>query len=373
MKKINKKAKKIVFITITNFTLIVFLVLMFVLLPTASVLYHAKKGDLSNSFIGKKAEYQGIITLWNVDSFEGGFFPRTSFLEKVAKEFEKRNKGAFIKIENMTISEAEANIRQGNKPDMFSFGHGLSGLLESQMQTLSSEYGKSMLYNFYGSGLKGSELKAVAWSAGAYCLLSTTERMENAGLNIEESPQSLLMSNAFSLAYDKTYKKTTKHIFSMTLGGNSYTSAINCFTREFNDKSLVDLSKLKIIDDKYNTQTSYDAYTRFVQNNASVLLGTQRDVCRMQNRVKAGLENDLIVVPLASFTDLVSYISITTSVDAISNVCSDFIKFLLSDTAQSLLVNIGLMSVSGKNYYQDEELKLLQNVLCEKTIVPNEF
>ena len=47
---------------------------------------------LSNKFFGKKAEYQGVITLWNVDTFEGGSASKTSFLENVSLKFEKEKK-----------------------------------------------------------------------------------------------------------------------------------------------------------------------------------------------------------------------------------------------------------------------------------------
>ena len=49
-----------------------------------------------------KFEYQGVLTLWNVDTFEGGSGARSGWLEKKAIAFEKQNKGIYF--EHFTIN-----------------------------------------------------------------------------------------------------------------------------------------------------------------------------------------------------------------------------------------------------------------------------
>ena len=62
------------------------------------------------------------MTCWNVDTFEGGIGSKSGFLEKCAIEFEKENRGLYILVKNMTIDECLLQLKEGNKPDLLSFG-----------------------------------------------------------------------------------------------------------------------------------------------------------------------------------------------------------------------------------------------------------
>lgn len=80
-------------------------VLIFVLVLASTIGLAAENKDkLVKKFFGEKTSYQGIITLWNIDTFEGGTVGKSYFLESVASRFEAQNKGALIKVENLLKS-----------------------------------------------------------------------------------------------------------------------------------------------------------------------------------------------------------------------------------------------------------------------------
>ena len=369
MKKAKKRARRFFFLVVSRLSLILLVIGLFVVLPLVDIINQTRQQALSDRFFGKKAEYQGVITLWNVDTFEGGSSSRSSYLSQIAMQFEKYNKGALIKVDNLTVDEMMANINMGVLPDMFAFGTGVGGILKDKMVTLPSSLESKVLLNLYSSGLDKGNFKAAAYAFGGYTLISTTEKIEAAGQTYNGS----LLDLALSLEFDKTYKKTTKHISSLTFGRNDYTNAIDVFSRVFTSSSVEDLKTSGVVDEKYNLQTSYDAYLSFINGRASMLLGTQRDIYRMENRLSSGVENDVLYQPLGCYTDLVCYISVLSTNLEKKNVCLDFVEFLLSESSQKQLENIGLLSAIGLKLYESGPLKELEEKLNQNTIVKSAF
>lgn len=363
-----KSAKKFIFFAISRASLLTFLIGIMIVTPTLTIFYKNKKDAIDEKFIGKKASYQGVITLWNVDTFEGGSSSKVSFLESVAASFEKKYKGALIKVENLTIDEMIANLKMGNVPNLFSFGTGVAGYLEDKMIKLPESIVKGVFSNFYSAGLKSGELKAMAYSFGGYVLISSKDRIDKANKEYEGSLKNLIKE----LSYDLKLKKKTKHVYSITFGGNDFTHANNLFSRAFNENISTLLSN-GILDESYNKQTTYGAYNNFTSRKASILLGTQRDIARMENRIKAGVESDVYFEAFSEYTDLVNYISIIEGDMNALNVCKDFISFLMSDEVQLWLSKIGLLSVKWLDLYDDGAMNLLEEAINEQTIVPNVF
>ena len=126
-------------------------------------------------------------------------------------------------------------------------------------------------------------------------------------------------------------------------------------------------------DKNYDKNTFYDAYVNFINNKSSVLLGTNRDVFRMENRVFVGKETDVIYEPLTSYTDLVNYISVITSKTKKQNVCLDFVKFLMSEKIQKEIKSIGIFSTTLNNIYDDGVIKEIEDKLTGKMVVENLF
>lgn len=86
-----------------------------------------------------------MISVWNVDTFEGGKGSRTAFLSSVASRFEKATGNVYVLTTAYTKAGAEAAFGEGERPDILS----------------------------YGVGFPAPEAReAVAWCRGGYALFS---------------------------------------------------------------------------------------------------------------------------------------------------------------------------------------------------------
>ena len=78
------------------------------------------------SFFKKEqaTDYKTVVTIWNVDTFEGGKGSRTAFLNAVAKEVEKEESVIFMVL-SKTLEGAQMALENGEMPDLLSFGPGI--------------------------------------------------------------------------------------------------------------------------------------------------------------------------------------------------------------------------------------------------------
>lgn len=360
---------RMIFICVSRFFVVCLLVFILCLFPIAKTLYDKDSNLLSEKFFGKKSEFQGVLRLWNIDGFESGCLPKTYFLEKMSEQFEKKNKGVYVMVKNMTEDEVVSSIKAGDYPDMVCFGTGMNPYFNGKFVRLQDEIAVNLLPNFYGSALQNGALMAVPIMTGVYTLISSTERIENAQKNANIKLSSL----AFALSTDKQKKKGVVHTNSLTFGTGDFSSALDAFSRKFKEVSVVELADAGVIDANYNSQTFYKAYESFVLNKANMLLGTQRDVFRMENRVLAGKESDAIYEPIAEYTDLVQYVGVIATEKTKNSVCVDFIKFLLEKKSQKQLADIGMFSVLGENIYENLPFSKLEQVVCEQIVVKSTF
>lgn len=357
--------KRFVFLCISRFFLVCLLIGVLMFFPLAKVLYDKHGSEFSEKFFGKKSAYQGIIRLWNIDSFEGGCLPKVNFLEKMSMLFEKKNKGVYIMVQNMTEDEVVSAIKSGIYPDMVCFGTGMNKYFNGKFVRLDDSIGLSLLPNFYGAGLQNGALVAVPIMCGAYCLISSTERIERAG----KEKNALLSTLAFALATDVQKRKGIVHTSSLTFGVGEHVSALDAFSRKFTSSSVITLAESGIVDKNYNLQSSYSAYEAFVLGKANMLLGSQRDVFRMQNRENAGKEIGAIYEPIKEFTDLVQYVGILANEKVKRALCSDFISFVLQPANQKMLASIGMFSVTGQKIYDFSPFEEIEKVIDDKITV----
>ena len=248
--------------------------------------------------------YRGIITLWHIDTFEGGTGSRKQFLLDVGAKFEKLNEGVLVMAVGYTVEGAEEEMKKGNFPDMISFGNGLD----------INGYTPIEIEEEFIEGVYLGETAAVIWARGGYALFSKKEITE-------------------------------KTLNSVTVSESQFNLPLVAFALSgFSAKSVTVKSPL-------------DAYVDFVSGKAEYLVGTQRDVIRLKNRGYSA-----VVTPLPSFSDLNQFIAITGR-DEEKNECSKrFVSFLLSDDTQSKLNEIGLFSYNKNVSYEDENLSALNGV-----------
>ena len=228
-------------------------------------------------------EVKRVVRVWNVDTFEGGKGSRTSFLKRAAAKVEKANKHVYYLITSYTAEGIEHAFAQGEKPDILSFGIGVSVYLESSLP---------LPYSFSG-GETESGCYAYPWCRGQYYLFSMTDNFEEEGAT------------------------------AISAGGENLVEVAAV---------LESLSGERI--------DSLSAYVAFLNGRYRYLLGTQRDVCRFISR---GV--NVYQKPLNEFCDLYQYISVLSSDKG--EDCFAFVEELLSDRTQKELESIGMLPVKS--------------------------
>lgn len=224
-----------------------------------------------------------VVTVWNVDTFEGGKGSRTSFLKKIARRTEKKRDGVYYLISSYTKEGAEAALRQGVCPDILSFGVGLSDFAEKSLPISLS----------FAGGETDAGCLAYPWCRGKYFLFSLTDNFEDAG-----------------------------------------ETAIGCGG-----------SNLPVVSAAYEgvqgtEMEALTAYTGFLNEKYRYLLGTQRDECRFISRGVQVYKREL-----TEYCDLYQYFSVLSSEKR--DDCLALLDELLSNEAQEELSQIGMYPLAS--------------------------
>ena len=269
-------------------------------------------GFMAKNDLTEPDTYKGIITIWHVDSFEGGVGSRKQFLLKVARSFEKKHKGVLIMVVDQTPTSVKENYKSGQYPDLISYGNGVQINNQSELKVEN-----------YGGGMVGGKTYAAAWCHGGYAIICNPNIVND----IPKTLDTLLVSQA------------------------EYTQPLTAFCMEgYSAKSVEVLSPM-------------DTYVKFVSGKTPYFLGTQRDLNRLITR---GFE--VKIQPLTQFNDLYQYISVTTSDLQRSYYANLFIEHLLSEKIQTQISDIGMFSVNGKALHSSAHLSAMQNAEYKFTL-----
>ena len=272
-------------------------------------IYPKLKSNVQNT----PKSYRGVLQIWNIDSFEGGKGSRTSFLQGVAKSFEKKQQGLFVLVTTHTVTSAKEALKKGERPDILSYGTGcdfvadIAQPLENLHYRAATMHGKSYAY---------------PWAVGQYVLISFEDNFENI------QPENTVLST-------NTNALTTVAASSMGLNGN------------------------------FAVQESTTAYSNFVNKKFKYLLGTQRDIARLMSR-----NVTFYTKPIDSFSNLQQYISITTTDNERKAACQAYVELLLSKEVQEKLTQIGMMSLQHIIYTAENPLAKVEEKKPHWTISP---
>ncbi len=272
-------------------------------------------------------EYQGILELWHIETFEGGSVSRANFLEKEAVIFEKKHKGTYIVIQTMSLEQFELNLESGKKPNMLSFGIGIGDIISKDLIELDANCVRDDLKIY---GMQGSKQLAVPYILGGYALISKNgDGMTGVGLNGTTNPLKVLENANKQIA--------------------------------------------KIYED--NSLDSYDAYDKFLKGNFGTLLGTQRDIYRVFNRQQKGLLTDSKFDFLGGYSDLIQYLSVFNGKDIEEKLCKEYVSQIISAETQIKLKDYNMfstlrdLSLYDNGIYKDFEDILKQNLKSENAFI----
>lgn len=256
--------------------------------------------------------YEGVLRVWQIDSFEGGTGSRTAFLNSAARIYERENEGVLLLVTAHTPASAANAAAEGDYPDLLSFGTGTDFVADAArpLQNASSS-----------GGSIGGETYAVPWCRGQYFLFSAEGDFSDVGAD-----NTVLSQGRGALPAVAAWAEGLRGAF--------------------------------------RTEESVRAYVNFLQGKYKYLLGTQRDVYRFQAR---GAE--VTAKPLTAFCDLWQYIAVCTADPERYAAAAKFVSLLLSDTVQGMLPRIGMLPVGGEVYGADNAaMYAAQKEVPEKTV-----
>lgn len=251
-----------------------------------------------------------IITIWQIDSFEGGSGSRRQFLLDVARSFEKKNKEVLVTVVSHTINGAETAMQEGVFPDLISYGNGLEigGVSELSADKKSA------------SGAIGEEQFAAVWCRGVYLSI------ENPDCKKQYLSETVVSQAEYTLP-----------LAAIVLNGETV--------------------------ENFCTASPMNAYVKFVEGKAKRLIGTQRDAVRLKNR---GFNAK--ITPIISFSDLNQYISVTSTTAEKAVFAERFINYLLSDEIQKTLYKINMFSPYVDVEYDDETFAEISRAEIKSTV-----
>ena len=256
-----------------------------------------------------------IYTVWHVETFEGGGKSRLSYLNKIIKTIEKNNPGVLFAIQQINDSKLES-LLQEQTPDIISFGYGLGRLLLPKLEALDNTF--SVRDELIESGTFNNHLYAIPYIISGYALISHNDDVAN-----------------------------------FHCGETGYTKP----------KFIYEYLSLTPV----NAESQYEAYKSFVNNKTATLLGTARDVYRINNLNNLGRTNATIS-PIDTYTDLIQYIGITE----VNNITKEFLENVLSDNNQNSLTEYSLFSAKYNKIYNDGIYNDMENAIL-KARIPNVF
>ncbi len=321
----------------------VFAIVLLVFLPSVNMGSDGNAELIYNVFVGAKSKYQGMIEVWNIDTFEAGNVSKTSMLSVAGKRFQELNKGLFVMVRNVTPNECKYLLESGQKPDIFSCSYGVANLIKEHVQPIDDN-AINIYQNFKTAGIFKNELFAVPWCAGFYSLISTESNLKKAGVNDFENFN--LFNECLNLGYDKTNKNKTKTIYSLDFGMGDYLVPAKALY-SYNENKELSISE-KSINKTSVSGSPYSAYCRFVAGESVCLLGSHKDVLRMKNREVSARVQDVVYLPLTNFTDMIQFVFLTKGEsEAKNNYKQKFIELLISDWFQEYVANTQMLSVKN--------------------------
>ncbi len=238
-----------------------------------------------------KSEYKAVLTIWQIDSFEGGKGSRTAFLREVSLNFSKKYEGVLTLVVSHTVESAKKAIGEGKIPDIISIGStGLDfSAYQKEIKNLTAE----------GGGVINGKRYFVAWAKGGYYKIRKGD-----GKKV--------------IAYEC---ENNSPLIALALSG---------------EKSNIEIKSRE------------DAFQTFLHCKDATLIGMHRDVYRLQNR-----NIDCVYTPLGEFCDLYQYALITSKNNEYYSRA--FIEYLLSNEVQDKITNLSMFSTVKKGLYRDNE------------------
>lgn len=338
--ELQKRLKEIISIFLSsNFWRIVF-VLFGIILLVFSPIYLFRENNFKlnlNQFLNLENNTKVVLDLCHVETFEGGSASREGYLRRQAQKFNKQNSNFFISITTMSLDEFELNMAHGYEADIYSFGIGAGDKLKGKLQSLKKI--NNIRDDLQKNAMIDGKIYAYPYILSGYAVISYESLTTN-----DQNLTARLQSSA-----------SGKKIVNGTVFGMKNTTPAQALVENGVTLSMQDLTI---------ENSSYLAYTTFLNKNTKSLLGTVRDVARLKNREQMGSISPCVYSYLSGYSDLIQYLGISKLLSGVkSEVATAFAKSLLKEEAQRDLSSIGLFSVTSNKIYNEDFMSEFENCL----------
>lgn len=270
-----------------------------------------------------KSSFSGVITVWQIDSFEGGINSRATWLQNALTRLEKRYKGVYFAVKSVTVELLPKLLKTG-KPDVISFGGGVFSLDEAEQYFMPVEAPLGVL-----PALKSSaEGLACPLFFGGYCMLVAQEFT-----NKPEYKHGLSDFLGSDFGHVKHNKQSVR-VSPLAAGGynTSLVPTALCLGKGGLKCDIV-LRQSEGLWDAYN-------YDRI----CAAATVTQRQLYRLKAATDKDKGRKSVVLPLYPYTDMVQYAAVFKGAnDAKLRVIYSALEHLTSTEVQLGLGSIGLM------------------------------
>ena len=262
-----------------------------------------------------REKQQTIFSVWHVETFEGGGKARVDYLKTIARDIEKQDETVLFLVKTIDPRALENELSNA-KPDIISFGFGVGKIILPYLNNFENTF--NVRDELISSGTFNKKFYAVPYVISGYAM------------------------------FNHSAESTEFHV-----GQTNYTAPENVY----NSLNLTPAE----------SESQYEAYKDFVYNNKVQLLGTGRDLFRINNLNNLGRTNAMIT-PIDSYTDLIQYLGITNN----NSTCQKFVEIALSDSYQSSLTDYSLFSSKYNKLYHSGIYNDMENAIlnCE---IPNVF
>ena len=244
----------------------------------------------------KTEEYKTALTLWHIDTFEGGVGFRYAFFRGAPPPPTKKR--ITILPPTPPTSCVKATFQKGEFPDIISFGIGAGEVIK---------YARELPQKGFSGGEFGKKQYAVPWCAGGYYL-------------IEKGGDNRLIDGLFSGNDPKDEEKAELIV-----------------SQGENTMPVIALKLAGVTAENVSYYSPSEAYVKFLNEKNAVLAGTQRDLRRLEKRGVAFTVN-----PIHGYSDIVQYLSITSKSGEKYKYALKIVDYILSDVVQKKLYKIGM-------------------------------
>ncbi len=281
-----------------------------------------------------------FLELWEIDTFEGGSASRARYLEKQAFGYQNKNKQVYVIVRTVSREQALSLLSQGSRPDLISFGIGAGDIIEAMCQPIN--LASPIRNDLSAGGRVDGELLAAPWCMGGYVLCS-------------ERKLDSIQPDTFATIREQSERA----VIGTGLAYNLPALALPQDCRKYVERK------------DYTQYSAYEAYLK--GNEFDVLLGTQRDFFRLNNKTKLGVIDSINYQFLAGYTDLIQYLAITATDERQIAQATGFIDYVTSAEIQKKLATIGMFCVNGAKIYSEKSYQQFEEALSKKMQVLNVF